>query len=181
MNKNKQNTVTILILVILLNSLLVGLYLYSFNKVKTKNEEASVVSAELQDYLSKEGKANLLKSLVIKTTEDRKKVDSYFVFRDDIPKFAKEIEALGKMSGTEVEIKGLRSADNVLILEISSTGDFVNTIQLISLIESLPYKVEITKAYIDNKEVKIPEEEGGGTTVAWKGNFNINITGFVAK
>lgn len=181
MNKNKQKTITVLVLIVLLNILLLGVYFYAFSKVKIKNEEASVVSEELNDYLSKEGTVNLLKALVKKTSEDRIKLDSYFVSRDNIPEFTKEIEALGKMSGTDVTIKGLQANGNVLMIEISSEGNFRNTLQLVSLIESLPFKVEVTKAYLDVTEVEIPEEEGGGVRVVWNGNFNIDLTGFIVK
>ncbi len=181
MKNNKQKTIWILVGVIILNLLLSGVYAYSFYTVKIKNEEASLVSKELEEYLSKEGTINLLKTSVKNTEEERKKVDAYFVTRDDIPDFTKKIERLGGMSGTDLVITGLRTQNNVLSVDLSSEGSFRNTMQLISLIENLPFKVEVVKAYIDVVEIDIPEEEGGGLKIIWKGNFSIELTGFVAK
>jgi len=181
MNKNKQKTIWIFVGAMSLSLALIGVYVYSFYELKAKSEDASIVSGELYEYLSKEGTINILKTSVKNTKEDRKKIDTYFVARDDIPDFARKIEALGEMSGTDLEITGLRKQGDVLFFDLSSDGGFQNTLQLISLIESLPFKVEIMKAYIDVVETEIPEEDGGGTKRSWNGNFSIELTGFIAK
>jgi len=181
MKKNKQKTIWILIGVITLTSVLVGAYAYSFYEVKAKSENASLVSDELNEYLSKEGTINILKTSVRDTEEERKKIDTYFVPRDDIPDFARKIEALGGMSGTDLAITGLRIQGDVLFFDLSSDGGFQNTLQLISLIESLPFKVEVVRAYIDVVETEISEEEGGGIRRSWNGNFSIELIGFIAK
>jgi len=142
-NNNSKKTMSILLGVIILNLLLAGAYAYSFYTVKVKNEAASLVSEELEEYLSKEGTINLLKASVKRTEEDREKIDSYFVARDDIPDFARKIEALSDLSGTNLIITGLSTQDNILSFDITSTGSFRDTMQLISLIENLPFKVEI--------------------------------------
>jgi hypothetical protein len=181
MKNNNKKTVWILTGVIILNLVLVGMYAYAFDMLKNKSGKASIVSGELNEYLSKEGTINLLKTSVKNTKDEREKVDTYFVSRDDIPKFTKEIESLGGMSGTELVITGLSTQGNILSFDLSSEGGFRNTLQLVSLIESLPFKVEVTKAYIDVVEIKIPKEEGGGTKTTWKGNFSVELTGFVSK
>ncbi len=181
MKNNKQKTIWILVGVVSLTFVLVGVYGYSFYKVKETSENASLVSDELNEYLSKEGTINILKTSVRDTEEERKKINTYFVARDDIPDFARKIEALGEMSGTDLDITGLRKQGDVLLFDLSSDGGFQNTMQLISLIESLPFKVEIMKAYIDVVETEISEEEGGGTRRSWNGNFSIELTGFIAK
>ena len=181
MGKNRQKTTLILAGVIILNILLFGVYGYAFYTMKIKNEEASLVSEELNEYLSKEGTINLLKISVKDTAEERGKIGAYFVSRDDIPDFARQIESLGNMSGTDLTITGLRTDDGVLFFDISSDGTFRNVMQLVSLVESLPFKIDVTKAYMDVAEIDIPEEEGGGTRISWSGNFSIKLTGFVGK
>ncbi len=181
MKKNKPKTVLIFIGVFCLTALFLGAYVYSFYAVKEKSENASLVFDELNEYLSKGGTINTLKMSIKNTKEDRKKVDAYFVKRDDIPDFTRKIESLGGMSGTDLTITALRSQGDVLSFDLSSEGSFKNTLQLISLIESLPFKVDITKAYIDVVEVEIPKEDGGGIKSTWKGNYSIDLIGFISK
>ena len=181
MKKNKQKTGLIFTGVVFLVLLLLGAYGYSFLEMKKTSENAALVSAELNQYLSKKGTINILKTAVKSTKEERKKIDTYFVEWDDMPDFAKEIESLGKISGTELVITGLGVKDNTLLLKISSNGSFKNTLQLVALIENLPFKLEITEAYIDLVKKNISDNEGGGTLLSWKGNFSIEIFGFIPK
>lgn len=181
MKKSKKKTTGVLVGVIILNLLLVGAYVYAFYSVKVKNEEASLVSEELEEYLSKEGDINVLRKIVKDKKDDREKLETYFVARDDIPEFARKIESLGGMSGVKLAIVGLSTQEDVLSFDLSSQGSFKDTLHLISLIESLPFKVDITKAYLDMGEAEIPEEDGGGSRIVWEGNFNVELVGFVAK
>lgn len=181
MKKNRQNTIWILVGVIGLALLFSGAYAYFFYEVKVKSEEASLVSDELNEYLSKGGTINILKTSIKNTSKERKKIEGFFVKRDDLPRFTKEIESLGDLSGTKLVITGLFSQGNILFLNLSSEGSFQNTLQLVSLIESLPFKVEITKAYIDMVEKPVQEKNSGGEQFKWRGNFSVEITGFVAK
>lgn len=171
---NNQKTIGILAAAIILNMALAGAYVYAFNAVKVKNEQASLVSAELNEYLSKEGTINLLKKTVKDTDGDRKKMEGYFVGRDDIPKFTKDIEALGEMSGAELTITDLRTQENVLSFDISSRGSFPDIMHLISLFEFLPFKVEVTKAYIN----RVEKDKGAWE---WEGKFTIELTGYIGK
>ena len=181
MKNSKQKTIIIFVGVILLNLLISSVYVYSFYAVKTKNEEASLISLELKEYLSKEGAINLLKKSVKNTESERKNIDASFVARDDVPVFAKKIESLGGMSGTKLSITKLQAQGNVLSIGLSSEGSFRNTLHLISLIETLPFKVEITKAYINTIERLSTEEVSESGRGVWNGKFNIKLTGFVAK
>lgn len=179
MKKNKHKTKIILILAIIFNLLLVGGYVYSFYLMKTKNEEASVVSDELNQYLSNEGTINKLKKAVRDSKDDRERLSLYFVSRDDIPDFAKKIESLGEVSGVELTILGFSTQGDVLSFDVSSQGSFIDTMHLISLLENLAFKIEITKAYINLVEIQVEGEDF--TRTAWGGNFSVELTGFTGK
>jgi len=179
MKKSKQKTKIILVAAVVLDLLLVGVYAYAFNTVKVKNENASLVSEELDEYLSKEGTINILKKTVKDTEEERGKLNSYFVERDDLPDFAKKIESLRELAEVSLEITGLGENQDVLSLDITSSGSFSRILNLISFIETLPFKVEITKAYINTIDILDENDEVIGTE--WDGNISINLTGFIGK
>jgi hypothetical protein len=177
--KNKLKTKNILAVVIVLNFILVGAYTYAFYMVKEKNKSASKVSGELEQYLSKEGVINLVKKSVKDTTNEREKLNSYFVSRDDIVKFTKKIESLGEIAGVNLTIMGLRTQGNILFFDISSWGSFRNLLHLVSLLENLPFKVDVKKAYIDKAEAPPGKEDVGVS--GWEGNFTVKLVGFTGK
>lgn len=172
MIKNNKKTKIILIVVLVLNLVLIGLYAYSFFRVKIKNEKIVVASQDLEKQLDKEGEIGNIEKIIKDTKKERKKLNAYFVTRDDIVGFTQKIESLGRISNTQLTITDLKTQDDTLSFRLSSKGKFADIVYLISLIENLPFKLSINKAYIN----KISGDSSDGSR--WNGNLNVVLHGF---
>jgi len=171
--KYNKKTKIIFAVVLALNFILAGLYVYAFYEAKEKNKKVAIASRELEKQLNKEGDIGLVAKTVKETEIQRSKIDTYFIMRDDIVDFTQKVESLGGTSNTELAITGLNTQGNTLSFELESKGSFVDIVHLISLIENLPFKLDINKSYIN----KVSGDGGN----QWNGNFNVTLSGFSDK
>lgn len=176
MKKNTQKINIVLVFAITLNLILVGLYVFAVNGIKKKSEETSATSAKLKDYLSKEGKLDKIKTAIKDTSDDRAKLESYFVNIDDIPIFTKKIESLSKASGVDsIIINSLSQKGDILMLNFTTKGKFENILYLVQLLKNIPFKIDIKKSYI----TKIKNNTSVVDKNRWQGLFSIEIIGFL--
>ena len=172
---NKQKIIWVLVFAVMLNVLLAGLYVFVFGMVKKNIRDASVASFKLEEYLSKEGKVSVVKKAVRDTKIYREKLDNYFVNLDDVPLFASKIESLAEVSGVDpINITILEQKGSALMIEFETKGGFSNILHLLQLVESLPFKVNVTKSYIS----KIGNFDGD-KKIKWHGVFGVEIIGFL--
>ncbi len=175
MKKNNQKIKIILVSVIVLNLILIGFYFFVFSAIKKKSEGTSSAYISLNEYLSKEGKINILKSAIKKTTTDRVNLEKYFINIDDIPVFTKKIESLSSVAGVDsIVINSLSKKDNVLLLNFEAKGKFENIIYLEQLVENLPFRVNVNKLYVS----KIANVVKGQSITNWEGLYSVEIIGF---
>lgn len=178
MNRNNKKVKAIFILSAVITIFLMVVYILAFGFVQEKSKKVASVTAELEGYLSRGGTIDVLKNDVKETKEERAKLKSYFVDRDDLPEFAKKIESIGDMSGASIEIKRFTKKGNIFSFDITSKGTFSNTVHLIKLMESLPFKVEFKKAYVNTTQ---PLPGKGYRSFDWSGNFSIELIGFIEQ
>lgn len=155
----------------LLNVALVGAYVLAFYAVVGVSEKASAAQGELGQYLDKGGSMNTLKRAIKNTTEEREKLETYFVDSDSLVDFIEKVESLGGISGTSLVPSGLREqGGDILLLNIRVEGGFRDTIYLMELIQYLPFEIAIRNASLG---------KGTGSTGSWGSSFTLELTGFV--
>jgi len=187
MNKTKQ----LLIIMLVINAALIGAYGFLFYSIKTKSEEASTLSHDLNAQRANEEDLALLRHAVNDMEDDRVKLESYFVKSSTINTFFESIESLGEESGTDMRLSGLVERGNVLGIDVSARGKFEDIYYLVKLIEYLPYRIEFKKAYFNSlgmvETPPLPEGKSGSAAknkvrnVEWEASFTLEISGYIKE
>ena len=122
---------------------------YVINQKKT-NIESLGVSLALSE---KAESSNLfIKRLFDNTKEERKELDAYFIAKDDTVSFIELIENLSRTAGVKISVNSVgveQSAPNdqfeYVTVNASASGSFSKLYWLLSLLESVPIKLDIVK------------------------------------
>lgn len=179
MNKFKA-TKQILAFIIILTTASIVFYILFFNTIKNKNKEISLILNVTDTAIQREIKLKSVDEIIKDTEYERKKLDTYFVADDSIVDFIEDIEELGRYVGIDIEIASvnidndLKTEDaisEILNLNIETKGKWEDIFYFLSLIEKMPFKIDIEKAdlYI------VYEDDKKNVSTIWKGFFNINV------
>lgn len=126
-----------------------------------------------------------LKSLVEKVnkvSEISDTINSYFVNSKEVDSFINYLENLGASAGVELEVENFdvsATSKDILNVTISTKGSFSNTIKALILIENAPYKINITKTFLDkssessNPDPKDPQKQIN--TSFWRSEISFNV------
>lgn len=163
-------TKKILIGMIVANILVGGAYAGAFFITQQTIVESANRSAELLA-LREQGDDNIfLKQLTRQFEGGEGVLDAHIVYADDVVRFIDRVESLAKVADVSVALSGLReNGGDGLSFDIRTIGTFSGTLHLMSLVEGLPYVVEIKKASL----VK--------NGASWAGDFNVDLVGFIKQ
>lgn len=171
---------TYLVVLVILNLLVVGFYLFFLNSIKGRMLETALLREELNLEVLKEDRLKSTKGLALETESQRESLDRYLIGKDSIVDFIKEVEGLGALSGVDLEVnsvgvEGFEIVDGtenktieLLNLDLSTEGSWRETFYLVSLLESLPYKVSFNRLFL-NKDSGF---EGGSL---WNGTIGLSV------
>ncbi|MCH7529597.1 hypothetical protein IIB50_00550 [Patescibacteria group bacterium] len=152
-------------------------YTLLFLEIKEKNREASLIASELDLEAKRDKRLRSIQNIVRDTEQQREQLNIYFVNEDSVVTFIETIEALGGKSGAEVEIVSVNIEERnteegnseFLRLTFSATGTWNEVFYLFSLVELLPYKIEIKRASFESRK------SGTIKSNVWNGSFSIAV------
>ncbi len=173
-NRTKQ----ILALMIGLNILVFsvcGIAIYTMNG-KEKSIQTSV--NDLGKYSTGQKETSYLKRTLDDLSEERIKLDLYFITNRDIVRFIEQIETLGLEAKAPVKISNVEvEGVNSLKVDFTSSGSFSEIFYLANLIEKLPFEIVVNKFNISKESVK----EVSTKDTNWSAEFSITLKGFLDK
>lgn len=175
--KNKKTTV-FLWGAIILNLVLVGVYVLAFNGVRTQTEETSISSNTLREYQDEGENIALVKNIFRETREGVAPLDGHIVTSDTVVSFIETVEAIGVTAGISLTLSTLRDEGNTLTFSVSTVGSFNNNMYFMTLMDHLPFLLEITNASL----VKQSQDKDGNTLYdMWGGVYSFALSGFIGK
>ena len=183
-----MSTKKILNLVIFINLICIGISVFLFLTIQSKNRSIGVMQSSIESILGANDQSVVLKNVLDETKKDRQKIQEFFVDKDSIADFLEYIESLGKSAGVKASVSVLSEEDHfsvsgmkapVLKLVIGATGSWQGIYRYLNLLENLPYREEIsavslrsqvgTSFVADGKNVQSKKAE------EWSGTFELNI------
>jgi hypothetical protein len=161
LSKTKQRVFLSLFLVLLA----LGAYGFVFLLLSQKANRVSVLAVETNSVTERQKAVDNARILLGETEVERSILSSSFVEESSPVGFISEVEGLGSISGTLLEINSVdtETINNIehLKVSLSSIGSWENVYHLLALIEALPYHAVISSFSVERHS----EEEGSG---AWK-------------
>ncbi|PIT91056.1 hypothetical protein COU17_02390 [Candidatus Kaiserbacteria bacterium CG10_big_fil_rev_8_21_14_0_10_49_17] len=154
-----------------------GAYWYIFSKIRTVNVESAAVALELDLEVKRDAFLRSVKKMLQDLSSQKSEVSSHFVQRNGVVDFIKEVEALGKFSGTVVNVNSVtvqkndntNATEEELLVSFRAAGSWGNTYKLLSLVETMPYALTLDRAHLEK------------TDEAEDGPWLLNVTMRVAK
>ncbi|MDP3902038.1 MAG: hypothetical protein Q8Q21_00425, partial [bacterium] len=117
-----------------------------------------------------------LKKLASDIEEDKLKVFSMFLSRDELIRIIKSLESIESDSGVSLKISSIEMDEKQSVvaptLNFTVKGSFSQLFRYLYFLENLPYLIIIDKATF----YKIETDEDGGDQ--WQANFNIKLEGY---
>lgn len=134
---------------------LVGLFLFSLNVIKNKNQHIAAVLTTLEKkQKEKENILNISQEVEgIKKTKEI--ITSYFVNPNKIDTFVSYLEDIGLSSGSKIIVKDINISKKIgskISIKLSILGTFNQVSNTINFLENIPYEVDINQMYL-NKDI----------------------------
>ncbi len=146
-------------------------------KIKKNIGEAVNLNLSIAAEAQKEAGIESTRNILRNTAAEREKIEGYFVGSDNIVDFLEKIELMGKKSGVNLSFDSVDiplDERNVLRLRIGAEGSWEDDFYFLSLLENLPYKMEIEKSTI----VKLTKIVSNVKTSYWRGDFTVKLLSF---
>ncbi len=148
----KNNNIFTLSLSIIIALIALAVLIFFFRTIENKNRHTSAVMTTLADKVKQKENMKTLVEKVNKISEVSDTISSYFVNSKEIDSFLNYLENLGARVGVELEVKHFdvsSTSKDLLNVTLSTKGSFSNTMKTLMLIETAPYKINITHVNLD--------------------------------
>jgi hypothetical protein len=179
---HNKKTNLILSLSIITAIVVATVFILFFKVIKNKNEHTSAVLTTLETKINKKANIKMLEKKIAELEATRARIDSYFVDSEQIDSFISYLENLGTTAGTVLEVKTVEispNKKNTILGKVSAQGTFASVMKTITLLESIPYQIEVTSVYL-NKDTQTVTSEVKGKTVTttsyvWQADISFEI------
>jgi len=169
-------------------SAILVVYIFLFLYIAAEGRETSILQNDVDFVTQKESKLRSIQSTLSETEDDRTRLDTYFVSPDGIVPFIESIEGFAGVSGATIDISSV-DTDLLLIetseksrkaekeenlfaelvrLNFKAHGTWSQVAHTLALLETLPYRVTITRATFEGGSA-LKED----ATNTWTGFFTI--------
>lgn len=164
-------------LIAALAGVVVAAHVALFFIIKSMNERASAVRTDIERSAAEESRAISMNNFLRATAEVRAALDRHFVTEGTIAEFIEEVEALGAFAGIKVSLTSVdvpAKGPPALGASLRMEGTFANIHFFVSLIEALPYEMELKRLVIGKAPAAL-----GARPDLWEGEGSIELTSFL--
>ncbi len=131
-----------------------GTFIFFFRIIQNKNEHTVAVLTTLANKMVEKKNEKEVREKIAEVTAMRDTLISYFVDPNDINSFITYLEDLGPQTDTKVKIENFDinpKTKNTLSVRMSVNGEFSKVMRIILLLENAPYKIQITRTYLNQQ------------------------------
>ncbi|MDB5204772.1 MAG: hypothetical protein JWP09_800 [Candidatus Taylorbacteria bacterium] len=182
--KNKLNILIVFVLLITASS--AGFYFYFYNALGSYQQEAEDLKTKSKTLDSTLGNLDIIEQNLKGTVENGDKIAALFLGQDSIVDFIQNIEDLMKgvgVSGSvdsvvEQAVPELDAAGKEKInMVVSAQGDWSGLINLLGLLERLPYKSTVNSFSLRYADVVVEatKKKAASTNKVWQLKVNLDV------
>lgn len=151
-------------------------YGYFFYTIIAENEKTSLLRGEIELREKEENRSLSERNLIRGTEEERQTLNGYFINSNSIVSFIERLEALGRASNVGMTLSSVdidKNRKNVLKINLRVSGSFQGIYYLISLIEAMPYEIEVNR-------FSLSRSAGQTFTKKWEGETSFELLSFIS-
>lgn len=120
-------------------------YWYVYDSVIVNGQKKAALIREIEIDMDNKKNEKFLTDVSKATEEDRARISEYFITEDKVLEFITSIENIEKVSSTTVVLSSISNdtSNNHIKVNIDIKGEWLNIKKALSLIENLPYSINI--------------------------------------
>ena len=145
-----------------------GFVFFAFRFISSKNLKAVELSTSIQEKINQQENLTKFKKVIQETNEKNALLKSYIVEQDRIDQLVTFLETKGDSVNVPIQIKNVdvsTTKQNTISLSFDGEGTFANVMNLVWIMENLPYSVNIDS-------LSISSDSSG----KWKLNMKLDVT-----
>lgn len=180
MKKNK--TIIIFILSILTTMLVAGLLVFFVKIIENKNKHISTVTKTIEEKLKEKENVTMFAEKISETSLLQSSINSYFVDPNKVDSFVGYLEDLDVNIGSDIVVKNIEippKSQNIISFKILITGTFEQIMKTITLLENIPYMINVAQVSLNKDLVQESTEVKTGTPVftvpTWQADVSFNV------
>ena len=177
----KKKTKIILIIFILLDIFLLGIFSGLYLYMKNQNIDTNDKENKIKNEIKKQDSRSLMQSDLNEGKVYRDNIGKLIIGKENIVGFIKIIEDMVSSSGLNFEVKSVAAENNdnlniinseYIRVKIDVTGEWSNLQFFMKLLENYPLKIDVNKVSLtkfsdyEEKSKKMPQ---------WLGNFEFTV------
>lgn len=181
MSKTKK----IIIVLIIMNSAVFGLYFYLFANVKRINKAVLAQLIQVESEARRDGQLRSIKNLMNDTKKEGEQIIDLFVEPAGSVNFIEMVEFLGKVANVKLEVQSVSidalknkigSSTESFRLSLKTEGLWANTLHLLSLLESMPFKVSFDNVNLEKiSETSDSVKNKDKSSIYWIDSFDFSV------
>lgn len=172
-----SRTSRILLIVVLIDCVAVGSYIFLFRAVAASNERIAGIKSEVVLKEKERDNIEALRRVFNDTADLREMVSSFFVKRDGVVEFIGYLESLARSRNLLVLTKsvaiaggGENAVHEMLRLTVEVEGSWPETVRFLSLVETMPFGVALEEISLSQSE-----ERKGRRAARWFGRVSFSV------
>ena len=170
-----QKTKIFFALAIIFMVLMVALYVFATSLINKKTVSYTTMFQDTQSQTDAFYMINKQKKLVNNTANLRDQLSSYFINQGSVGNFFEKLEQIAEETNVEFSIISARLgqiSEEGLRVQVSADGTFRNVYHFFTLLETVPFGVNITMFDMHTNNVSDTSVE---TRQPWRGVFDIEV------
>lgn len=154
-------------------------YSYFFYSIMATNDESALIRGDILLKEKKENREMVERNLLRGTEKERQILDNYFVNSNSIISFIERLEGLGRASGVRLTLSSVdidNERKNALKINLRASGMFSGIYYLVSLIEAMPYEIDVTRFSISKSGSSASKDNN-----LWEGDVSLELFSFISS
>lgn len=180
----KNHTTAILAFSIIAMIGAIALFVFFLKVIDNKNTHINAVLSTLGEKLKEKENAIAFTGKVAEIKIIQDSINSHFVDPNQIDTFVSYLENVGVNIGSQIRVESIEVPEknkNIIAVRLSAKGTFEKVMNTITLLENIPYEINITQIYLNESIKAITQDNIKGvgqksTNVpTWQADVSFNV------
>jgi Tfp pilus assembly protein PilO len=169
MTKEYSRVAVAVVVLLAISGAYAGAWMYLDSAQESAQEKRQLVHQKTNAQSSGQSITEVLAS----TQGDREMIESYLVQRDNFVSVLEDVERVGDISGVVLTKEKVTDQGSEVIFHLRVDGAFEDVMYFLRLMETLPYRVVVRRAYTERVSGATEEQ-----AARWRGNYDVVIFGY---
>lgn len=174
----KKKTILIMTFSIIITLIVVGALVFFLKIIKNKNQHIYAVTTTLEEKLEEKENATILAEKLSEIEVLQNLINNRFVDSGKIDTFVSYLEDIDLDTGADLSVKSIEvspKVKNLISFRVLISGNFQEVMKTITLLENIPYEVDIVQVYLNKDLIQSSSEESNKISTPVMPNWQADV------